>query len=354
MIAETEMLLKSRAISGDVVDVRVDRAGSYVDAVNAVEQLQRGCDCAEAAMKQARGLVVRVQKLVLSPENVVGDCPLQFPVECAGQVVELSFDDIATRWFTSGVTKSPSVNENEVHCADVEVVSVVDSKGSEPSLELEWQDVDHAARISGGVQVSTSPVLKTMKFGEWDGASDDENAVVDTVVGRVNATHVPTTSVVKFWRDVVRSPNTRAVAKAMCDVVGVEKLPGKAWLDLALATYTSATVPAAFKNGRAQLKSLALVGDAALTDWLAREAFRLGAEASSTQEIRSKSLGTQSQCVMLDALGWLRYVSVASGVSPLQSKVGADVFESFAGVISIHFGRDGVQKFCDVVGLIAE
>jgi hypothetical protein len=147
----------------------------------------------------------------------------------------------------------------------------------------------------------------------------------------------------------VRVPAVRQLAAVLGTVCG-HKVPNTAMGDLALARYTSATVPAAFLNGRGRLKALAMVGDSALATVMLVACYKRGGSAEALHLER----GTQRDAAMSRAFAGSElagHVLVGGGVELGTTKTGATALEAFAGVLFMYCGPDAVKRYWASFGL---
>jgi len=148
-----------------------------------------------------------------------------------------------------------------------------------------------------------------------------------------------------FMAKYVRIPQVEALRNELT-TYSKRKIPKSASQDLALSRYTAGTVPDAFSGGRARLKALAMVGDAALLQVTLSRGYRLYGDARLTRMQTSRDRLTDS--TMSSVLVRTRLVGhlvVAAGVDLANSKTGATALEAFAGVLALHCGNDAVLAF---------
>jgi len=146
-----------------------------------------------------------------------------------------------------------------------------------------------------------------------------------------------------FMSTYVRIEPVRELAGLLERACG-HKVPKSAMGDLALARYTAATVPAAFLNGRARLKGLAIVGDAALDLALLSLVYRTGG-ASERMQCAKEGLTDPVLAAAFASSEFAPLMLVGGGVTLAKSKTGATALEALAGVLALHCGYDAVSRF---------
>jgi hypothetical protein len=147
----------------------------------------------------------------------------------------------------------------------------------------------------------------------------------------------------EFNKRYVKTAEVREL-KAMLEFLGGRRIPGSAMVDIALARYTAATMPDAFRNGKAKLKALAAVGDAACASTMLSRGYRLGKVIESMQRAR----GMLTDAVFARAFSaspLASKVSVGAGVNLANTVTGATALEAFAGVLSLHCGPEAVLQY---------
>jgi len=147
-----------------------------------------------------------------------------------------------------------------------------------------------------------------------------------------------------FFKQYVRVSRVKSLCELLQRQLGV-KIPKAAMEELALATYSAGTVPTAFVNGQARLKSLAQVGDAAMASLLIDDCYVRGQVIVSTQAVKTSVLTNAFMARSFVASGLSGYVVIPAGVDPIFSKTGADAVEAVAGVINLWRGRDALRAY---------
>lgn len=227
----------------------------------------------------------------------------------------------------------------------VEVV-VGESSGFEDGAGTEKSWADEVSEESEGVVVENGPVQ--MPRGAL--ASSAARAVRFGGISDVVGTVVVGPTVKGFYSSYVRSPNVLAYKAWLlkeCDV----KLPKQGLEELALVTYTPATVPDAFDRGPARIRSLASVGDAVLSFLLVARLHAAGQTVASLQAAKSSMLTNSVMSRSFVGAGLARFVAVPAGVSVVSSKVGADALEALFGVLANWRDMSAVVKVVNRLGL---
>jgi len=213
-----------------------------------------------------------------------------------------------------GVEGCGAVDGAKEKCED----GVVDSGG------------DSDASIGSAVSICGKPVGFSASCGLKFGAIDD---VVRTG-GKTGG----------FYRDYVRVPRVKEVRDLLKKEANVV-LPSGALVELALATCARACVPDAFERGQDRLRSLQVVGDAALAMALVESCYAAGLSVSSVQALKSEKLSNALMSKVCVASGLGRLLVVPSGINIGMSKVGADALEAVAGVVYLYGGVGAVKKY---------
>jgi len=151
-----------------------------------------------------------------------------------------------------------------------------------------------------------------------------------------------------FMRTYVRIPEVRAFAEELERVCG-HRLPKSAHGELALLRFTPATVPSDFLQGRARIKALALLGDAACKAALVQFFYRRG----EVVELAVKVDGSLKNLIMSRSFAkhsLSRHVHVGTNINLGETKTGADHFEAVAGVLQLFCGTDAVVRYMRAMG----
>jgi len=219
----------------------------------------------------------------------------------------------------------------------------------EPVVVLDG-DGGGLSRVSSGKSWSEVAVQDKVTEEETsDGGSASDASAVRGGVTRVVDSFFTEGNTVGFMAQYVRTPRVKELECLMTELSG-SKIPRSAYGDLAMARYTAATLPAAFIDGRARLKALAGVGDAALTLALMSYGYRKGKKIDSLQVARG--LLTDGVLARAFAVSKLAsHVVVAGDVNLANTKTGATALEAFAGVLSLYCNRDAVQRFMESFNL---
>lgn len=130
------------------------------------------------------------------------------------------------------------------------------------------------------------------------------------------------------------------------------KLPKNGRVDLALASYTAATVPDAFEDGRSKLRALALIGDAAIAAAVVSAGYKAGEPLAVLQQRKTNELTDANMAKLFACSRLASFVSVAGAVTLDNSKTGATALEAFAGVLSLHCGNAAVRNYVVNMGLM--
>jgi len=153
-----------------------------------------------------------------------------------------------------------------------------------------------------------------------------------------------------FFKQHVNTPRVLAFKDWLEKLVGV-KVPKAARGELALASYSLGTVPAAFTNGQERLRTLAALGDAAMSLALVSEMYRKKKPVSSVQNARSALLSNTSMVSVCTSSGLIQHVVFPSGVAP-NSKTSGEAVEAVAGVLYLWRPFGAVVAYVRALGLL--
>lgn len=237
----------------------------------------------------------------------------------------------------------------------------------------------HAGGVCGGLPVVvgsvTSSVAGSDSSGSWADEVEDDNVRrevglvmpadapvvrgdVRSVVfgGTVDKSDAPVLPRDSFFKTYVKTAQVDALRHVLQDALGV-KFPRAAGEELALCVWSTATVPVAFHKGPDRLRSLAAVGDGALTFAVVGRLYQLGAQVRSMQQVRGTWLSDASMQRALvekkvDGRVLSSYFSFPANTDPRYSKIGADAVEAVAGVLSRYFHVSYVLKYVDWLQLV--
>lgn len=220
------------------------------------------------------------------------------------------------------------------------------------SSEFSWADEVEQAASESSVELAGAPRIsagiRKLRFGGGDEEVADEkdddrkNGVAFAAVGKnVNE--------VNGMKRYVKTENARAIARLL-KTVGVV-LPKRGQFDLALVTYSAATMPSFFVGGKAKYKSLAVIGDAALTLVAVSDAAENGMQVDSAQYFRSTVLSDANMRRAFAKSSYVSYISFGTAIDPSTSKTGATALEAIAGVVYKYCGVDAVRRYAQQVGL---
>lgn len=189
---------------------------------------------------------------------------------------------------------------------------------------------------SGGLPGEVSEVVrKTVRFG---GFSDEFGGTVRRSRGG-------------FFSEVVRREQALSLKK-LVERLGGAKLPKVAMVDLAMCTFAAGCMPDAFVDGKARLRSLASVGDAAITMHLVVHVLASGKNVESAQAVRSRVTSNKNMIAVMQRYGFLGLVSYPSGVDPGTTVATATAFEAVVGVLALYRPIVVVQTFLANVGVL--
>jgi len=153
-----------------------------------------------------------------------------------------------------------------------------------------------------------------------------------------------------FFKSIIRDPVVQDVVQLLATMAR-HKIPKSGHADVALATFTAATVPDSFVNGRARLRSLALVGDAALSTAFLTMMYRRGGSFEALNQFKANQLSDQRLKKLFAKSPLAQHVRVAGGVDLTVSKTSATAAEAFAGVLHLYCSSDAVISYALALGL---
>lgn len=237
---------------------------------------------------------------------------------------------------------SPIVTEGgkKVLGAKVESVEKGDCSSVASGSKISW--ADEVADNESSVELKGAPIVsekvKRLSFAAEDDEAYEQRKGRDAVNGAGGGMSM-----------YVKTTSARMVI-LLLQSAGV-KLPKKAQFDVALVTYSAATMPAFFRDGKARHKSLAVVGDAAFTLVAVSDALANGMHVESTQYFRSTVLSDSNMRLAFVKSQYRHYVSFGTNVDPGTSKSGATAIEAIAGVVFTYCGIDAVRLFAKQVEL---
>lgn len=147
-----------------------------------------------------------------------------------------------------------------------------------------------------------------------------------------------------FFQRCVRTPRVEALASLLREITGV-KMPRSSYEELALASFTTATVPSDFVDGAKRIRGLAAIGDAALSLAVVATLYRNGETVQNVQYVRSGVLSNAVMSKACCASGLSAHIIYPNGVHPSSSKLSADALEAVAGVLSLWMSPVAVHKY---------
>lgn len=198
--------------------------------------------------------------------------------------------------------------------------------------------VESSSSVSGGVPGEVSEVVReTVKFGGIVDAYGDG--------GRPGGTPV-----LGFCALTSRRHQTKLLADCVSKLMGV-KIPKGAMIELGVCTYTAGTMPDIVRDGVAKLRSLAAIGDAAVTLHVTAAAYAKGLDVRSAQSIRSAKTSNSNMCEIMKKTGMYEFVTYAPGVDPFTSTTSATAFEAIVGVLVMYRTFEDVKVFLGKVGM---
>lgn len=156
-----------------------------------------------------------------------------------------------------------------------------------------------------------------------------------------------------YYSTVVRGPNAVALRKRIEEMIGI-KIPKVAHEALAICTFTAGTMPAAVAGGKDRLRSLAAVGDAALTLVLCTNQWSKGCNVESSQAVRTRLTNNAHLARVMRKAALVQYIAFAPGVDPLTGTPTATAFEAILGVLALYRSHEAVVAFVRAVGLFED
>jgi len=154
-----------------------------------------------------------------------------------------------------------------------------------------------------------------------------------------------------YFRTVVRNANAVALRAKLESVIG-HKIPKVAHESLALCTYTAGVMPISVVKGKDRVRTLAAVGDAALTMAVVVKEWSMGNTVESCQSARTRLTNNRYLCDIMKQHGYIDFITYAPGVDPLTTTGTATAFEAILGVLVLYRDQSCVNAFLRHVGLI--
>lgn len=154
-----------------------------------------------------------------------------------------------------------------------------------------------------------------------------------------------------YFRTVVRNPNALALRKKLETITGY-KIPKVAHESVALCTFTAGVMPTSVLNGRDRVRTLAAVGDAALTMAIVVKQWSLGNTVESCQAMRTRVTNNRHLCEVMKRFGFIDHIAYAPGVDPYSTVGTATAFEAILGVLVLYRDQNCVNAFLRHVQMI--
>jgi len=154
-----------------------------------------------------------------------------------------------------------------------------------------------------------------------------------------------------FYAITSRRSETVQLKSSIFALSGV-KLPKASLVDLGICLYAAGSMPVAINDGKARLRSLAAVGDAALTLHLATSQMMRGKNVESAQGIRSRLTSNVVLRNVMVQRGFMKFMSYPSGVDPATTAATATALEAIIGVVALYRDSGSVLRFLNTLGLL--
>jgi len=132
----------------------------------------------------------------------------------------------------------------------------------------------------------------------------------------------------------------KAFVESLCGC----RIPKNATYELALAGFTLGTVPTAFADGRARLRILEFIGDAALSVCDAVVCFEQGLTVEEAQRRKSARFSNANLSRVCVDSGLVRHLVVLPGINMRTAKTGANAVEAVVGLVSMRCGVSAVRR----------
>jgi len=153
-----------------------------------------------------------------------------------------------------------------------------------------------------------------------------------------------------YYSTVVRNPRAVSLRKLLESRLGC-KIPKIAHESLAIVTYAAGCMPDAVHEGKRRLRTLAAVGDAALTLQLTLHCWRTELSVESAQAVRSRLTSNKALIDTMVRMKFVDFVSYPSGVDPSITGATATAFEALLGVLTLYCVDTVVLDFLELCGL---
>lgn len=218
---------------------------------------------------------------------------------------------------------------------------------SEVAVVAERASDDGSESSGGSVTFSCDPPVasgatcETVKFG---GLSDEFPQAASPAVTSEQASE-------GFYARFVRDPGAIALRKQLVRMAG-GKMPKCAHADIAVCSFAAGVMPSVAVLGKKRLKTLAAVGDAAITMHLVMHVVASGGDVESAQAARSKYTSNAHLREVMLKTGLVRHVRYPSGVDPKVTAATATAFEAIVGVLSLYRPVVFTQRFLQTAGVL--
>lgn len=235
------------------------------------------------------------------------------------------------------------VSQRAASATSSSVGSWADAVEEEEALKLSGGEsaLDDAASL-GSVEMPSgkpvSPLVTRVVFGGLsDGFEEKASTKVESEPG--------------YFRTVVRNPNAVALRKKLEAIIG-HKIPKVAHESLALCTFTAGVMPSSVVSGRDRVRTLAAVGDAALTMAIVVKEWSQGNTVESCQSARTRMTNNRHLCDVMKQFGFIQHIAYAPGVDPFSTVGTATAFEAILGVLVLYRDQNCVNAFLRHVKMI--
>lgn len=198
---------------------------------------------------------------------------------------------------------------------------------------------DGSLEFVGGMVPVRDDVRNKVKFGGMSDSFPSSEVKISATSG--------------YYKTVVRNSRAVELRAFVQGIVGV-KLPKVAHEDLAVCTYAAGCMPDAVVNGKARLRSLAAVGDAAITLHLVTNSWAKGRAVESAQRERTSRTSNMAMVTLMNKTAMVKFIAFPSGVDPRSSVASATAFEAIVGVLVLYRSPDVVQRFLCGTGMLEQ
>lgn len=228
-------------------------------------------------------------------------------------------------------------------CGAVGVGEVSDTasvvSGGAGDWAVESDTLEGPGPVVSGLRRASSQI-RHVRFGDFGGVGDvyGHLAVPDAAGG--------------FMRNYVKTDSTFRMVNFLgrCGV----KMPARSRQDVALVTYTRATVPTAFERGGERLRMFALLGDRVIKVLLTSAGMVRGLSVADVTTMEAKQQSASGMLKAAEEVGFTKLVSFGANVPSNSAKTVSTAVEAVLGVVATWRTLRDVARVAAVFGLVED